>query len=45
MDFSEIYAEFQDAARLPDEAAALVDIQSKIQAYFARGGPTPDPGP
>lgn len=40
MDFSEVYAEFQDAARLPDEAAALVDIQNKINAYFARGGPS-----
>ncbi|MGC1470782.1 MAG: conjugal transfer protein TraN, partial [Sphingorhabdus sp.] len=35
MDFSEVYAEFQDAARLPDEAAALADIQAKIQAYYA----------
>jgi conjugal transfer mating pair stabilization protein TraN len=35
MDFSEVYAEFQDAARLPDEAAALVDIQTKIEAYYA----------
>lgn len=35
MDFSEVYAEFQDAARLPDEAAALADIQAKIEAYYA----------
>ena len=38
MDFSEVYAEFQDAARLPDEAAALTDIQTKIQAYYANNG-------
>jgi conjugal transfer mating pair stabilization protein TraN len=36
MDFSEVYAEFQDAARLPDEAAALADIKAKIEAYYAR---------
>lgn len=38
MDFSEVYAEFQDAARLPDEAAALSDIQAKIEAYYANHG-------
>lgn len=41
MDFSEVYAEFQDAARLPDEAAAMVSIQQKIQDYYSRGGPPP----
>lgn len=35
MDFSEVYAEFQDAARLPDEASALADIKAKIEAYYA----------
>ena len=35
MDFSEIYAEFEDAVRLPDEAAALIDIKAKIEAYYA----------
>lgn len=41
MDFSEVYAEFEAAARLPDEAAALADIQQKIRDYYARGGPSP----
>lgn len=45
MDFSEVYAEFQDAARLPDEAAALVDIQNKIEAYYSRGAPPPPETP
>ncbi len=45
MDFSEVYAEFQDAARLPDEAAALVDIQNKIDAYYQRGTPAPPETP
>lgn len=35
MDFSEVYAEFVDAAKLPDEAAALIAIQQKIEAYYA----------
>jgi conjugal transfer mating pair stabilization protein TraN len=43
MDFSEIYAEFQDAARLPDEAAAMVTIQQKIRDYYSRGGPPGGP--
>ena len=37
MDFSEIYNDFIEAARLPDEAATLTDIQTKIQAYYTRG--------
>ncbi|NBW75746.1 MAG: conjugal transfer protein TraN [Sphingomonadaceae bacterium] len=45
MDFSEVYAEFQDAARLPDEAAALAEIQAKIEAYYARGTPAPPENP
>ena len=44
MDFSEVYAEFMEAARLPDEAAALAEIQNRIRAYAAghsgsAGGP------
>lgn len=35
MDFSEVYAEFTDAARLPDELAAAQAIQQKIEAYYA----------
>lgn len=35
MDFSEVYAEFTDAARLPDELQAASDLQQKIEAYYA----------
>ena len=35
MDFSEVYAEFTDAAKLPDELQASADIQQKIEAYYA----------
>ena len=38
MDFSEVYAEFQDAAKLPDEVSTMTDIQSKIQGYYALHG-------
>lgn len=34
MDFSEVYAEFMDAAKLPDEVSVLADIQTKIQGYY-----------
>jgi conjugal transfer mating pair stabilization protein TraN len=36
MDFSEVYAEFTDAARLPDELRAATEIQQKIEDYYAR---------
>ena len=36
MDFSEVYAEFTDAARLPDELEAAGQIQQKIEDYYAR---------
>ena len=39
MDFTEVYKEFVDAAKLPNEAATMTDIQAKIEAYYARGGP------
>ena len=39
MDFSEVYAEFVEAAKLPDEAATLVEIQRKIEAYYASHQP------
>lgn len=39
MDFSEVYAEFTDAARLPDELQAAADIQQKIEDYYARTAP------
>jgi len=35
MDFSEVYAEFTDAARLPDELQAATEIQQKIEDYYA----------
>ena len=35
MDFSEVYAEFTSAARLPDELQAATDLQQKIEAYYA----------
>jgi conjugal transfer mating pair stabilization protein TraN len=38
MDFSEVYAEFTDAARLPDELEAATQIQQKIEDYYARAG-------
>ncbi|MCB2048068.1 MAG: conjugal transfer protein TraN [Novosphingobium sp.] len=39
MDFSEVYADFMEAAKLPDEAAALVQIQQKIADYYAAHRP------
>jgi conjugal transfer mating pair stabilization protein TraN len=38
MDFSEVYAEFTAAARLPDEMQAAQDIQQKIEDYYATHG-------
>lgn len=38
MDFSEVYAEFTQAARLPDELETSALIQQKIEDYYARGG-------
>ena len=37
MNFAEIYQDFIEAAKLPDEAATLTDIQTKIQTYYTRG--------
>jgi len=34
MDFTEVYAEFTEAARLPDEVSTMADIQQKIQGYY-----------
>lgn len=36
MDFSEVYAEFTEAARLPQELETSVLIQQKIEDYYAR---------
>ncbi len=38
MDFTEIYADFMDAAKLPNEVQAASDIQQKIQDYYALHG-------
>ena len=38
MDFSEVYAEFMEAAKLPDEVSTMTDIQSKVQGYYALHG-------
>ena len=38
MDFSEVYAEFQDAAKLPEELATVSTLQAKIGEYYALNG-------
>ena len=38
MDFSEVYAEFQDAAKLPDELGTVATMQQKITDYYAVNG-------
>ena len=38
MDFSEVYAEFVDAAKVPAELDAMTEIQAKITAYYAANG-------
>jgi conjugal transfer mating pair stabilization protein TraN len=35
MDFSEVYAEFTAAAKIPAEMAVMTDMQAKIAAYYA----------
>ena len=39
MDFSEVYAEFVDAAKLPDELATAEAIQARIEDYYRRHAP------
>lgn len=34
MDFTEVYADFMDAAKLPDEVQTMTEIQQKIQNYY-----------
>ncbi|WP_337847852.1 conjugal transfer protein TraN [Sphingomonas sp.] len=34
MDFTEVYADFMDAAKLPDEVQTMTEIQQKIQGYY-----------
>ena len=38
MDFSEVYAEFQDAAKLPEELSTVSTLQQKISGYYALSG-------
>jgi conjugal transfer mating pair stabilization protein TraN len=38
MDFSEVYAEFTEAARLPDEIEASMMIQQRIGQYYTTNG-------
>ena len=38
MDFSEVYAEFQDAAKLPDELGTVATMQQKITDDYAVNG-------
>jgi conjugal transfer mating pair stabilization protein TraN len=40
MDFREVYAEFVDAAKLPDEIDMSIQIQQKIQSYYHTNGGT-----
>lgn len=39
MDFSEVYVEFQDAARLPEELSTVATVQRKISDFYALNGP------
>lgn len=34
MDFTDVYSDFMDAARMPDEVQTMNDIQQKIQDYY-----------
>ena len=38
MEFSEVYAEFIDAAKLPDELETTNQIQERIEAYLSNNG-------
>ena len=38
MDFREVYAEFVDAAKLPDEIEMSIQIQTKIEGYYKLNG-------
>lgn len=40
MDFREVYAEFVDAAKLPDEIEMSIQIQEKIENYYNINGGT-----
>jgi conjugal transfer mating pair stabilization protein TraN len=38
MDFSEVYAEFTDAAKLPEELSTVTALQQKIADFYAING-------
>jgi conjugal transfer mating pair stabilization protein TraN len=38
MDFTEVYSDFVDAAKLPDEVETMTDIQRKIEDYYELHG-------
>lgn len=38
MDFSEVYAEFEDAAKLPEELSTVTALQQKIADFYAING-------
>lgn len=38
MDFTEVYAEFADAARVPDEVGQSIEMQRKIEEYYRLHG-------
>src|SRR3546814_20303352 len=39
MDFSDIYADFLEAVKLPEEATMASEIQAKIHAYYKQNVP------
>jgi conjugal transfer mating pair stabilization protein TraN len=41
MDFSEVYAEFQDAAKLPEELSTVSAMQQKIADFYTASGARP----
>ena len=38
MDFTEVYKDFVDAAKLPDEVQTMQDIQARISKYYSDHG-------
>src|SRR3546814_6645890 len=45
MDFTEVYADFMDAAKLPDEVETMTQIQQKIEGYYDLHGKGSRPCP
>ena len=40
MDFSEVYSEFVEAARVPDEIETTLELQQRIEEYYALHAPS-----